>query len=88
MPDTGNWELTATRPITIVSNIERAVAFYNRICFEEVFRNDVVYSVLKSGDHYVHLGRRMDDLQGLSQTRQFCRPHWQILSKSKRSVLY
>jgi hypothetical protein len=54
------WKVTATRPVLIVSEIERSVAFYTSISFEEVFRNDVVYSVLRFGDLFVHLGTKME----------------------------
>lgn len=62
------WKTTATHPVLIVSNIEEAVSFYATIGFEEVFRNDVVYSVLRFGDHFVHLGTKMEAAgTGLSQ---------------------
>ena len=62
------WKITATRPVLIVSNIERSVAFYTSIGFEETFRNDVVHSVLRIGDLFVHLGTKMEYAgAGLSQ---------------------
>ena len=54
------WKATATRPFLIASDIERSVVFYERIGFEETFRNDVVYSLLEFGGIFTHLGTRME----------------------------
>ncbi|MBT3211396.1 MAG: hypothetical protein HN345_05220 [Planctomycetaceae bacterium] len=54
------WQATKTVPILIVSDIEKAVQFYSSIGFEETFRNDTVYSVLRLGSMFVHLGTRME----------------------------
>ena len=78
-----NWEITATRPVLIVSDIGRAVEFYTRIGFEEVFRNDIVYSVLRIGEHFIHLGTKMEaegaghsmaviEMRGVDQYYAFC----------------
>lgn len=63
------WKVLATRPILFVSDIERAVAFYGRIGFEETFRNDVVYAVLKFGELYVHLGTKMEHEEGVGGSK-------------------
>ena len=67
VPKPDNCRITATRPVMIVTDMDRAVDFYSKIGFTEVFRNDVVYSVLKMDGHFVHLGTRMDDGAGYSQ---------------------
>ena len=68
MPAPGEWAITATRPVLIVSDVDRALAFYGRIGFEQEFRNDVVYAVVRMGAFSIHLGTRMDPVgQGMSQ---------------------
>lgn len=52
------WNTLRAVPILIVSDIEQAVTFYQTIGFEETFRNDVVYSVLRLGNHFMHLAAR------------------------------
>ena len=54
------WKTTQTTPVLIVSDIEQSVKFYTRIGFEETFRNDGLYSVLRFGSMFVHLGTRME----------------------------
>lgn len=55
-----DWEITATRPVLIVSDIETAVQFYVGIGFEEASRNATVYAVMKMGDFTLHLGTHME----------------------------
>lgn len=66
MSNPENWKITATRPVLIVSDIDRAVDYYTGIGFEEIFRNDVVYSVLSMDEHIIHLGTKMGTGAGLS----------------------
>ncbi len=68
MPAPGEWAITATRPVLIVSDVDRAMAFYGRIGFEREFRNGVVYAVVRMGAFSIHLGTRMDPVvHGVSQ---------------------
>lgn len=63
MPTPSNWDITATRPVLFVSDIDRAIEWYAQIGFKEVFRNDRVYAVLQIGAHFIHLGTKMDPLE-------------------------
>ena len=44
----------------IVKDIDKAIDFYTRIGFEESFRNDIVYAIVKMGDFAIHIGTHLD----------------------------
>ncbi len=68
MSSSREWEIFATWPVLIVSDISRAVEFYTSIGFEEIFRNGKVYSVLRLGGHHtIHVGRLEAAAVGQSQ---------------------
>ncbi len=94
-----DWKITATRPVLIVSDITKAIEFYIRIGFEEAFRNDIVYAVMRMGDFTLHLGTHMEyegagqsqaviEIEGVEAYYAFCRQQGVEIERELQEQFY